>query len=111
MILRERPAIGVGHGAARDGNLGGDEHAVGDGLAMSEPLVFRDGLEGVAGRMAEVQHPARARFALVEPHDGGLDGAGLADDRHERVGFPREDGVHVAVDAIEEARGSTSCRT
>ena len=67
MHSAERVAVGLGHHAARDGNLGGDEHAVGDRFAVAEALVFRDRLERMTGGVAEVQHAPRARLALVEP--------------------------------------------
>ena len=46
-------------------------------------------------------------FALVQSHHRRLDGARLRDDRHQRIGFARENGVYLSCDAVEErtARG------
>ena len=62
-------AIAVRERAARDAELGGDEHAVGDRLAVTVAPVLRHRLEGVPGRVAEVQDPAQPGFALVGGHD------------------------------------------
>ena len=63
--IGERLAIPLGERAARHGELGGDEHAVGDRFAVTEPPVLGHRLEGVAGGVAEVQDAAQARFLLV----------------------------------------------
>jgi hypothetical protein len=73
--LPQGPPIHVWHDAARHRDFGGDEHAVRNGLAVTEPFVLRDRFERMASGVAVVQHPARTRFALVEFDDGRLDRA------------------------------------
>ena len=105
--LRQRAPIVFGHDAAGDGNLGGDQHAVGNRLAVTEALVFGHRFERVTGRVAEVQHAPRARLALVESNHLRLDRARFPDHGHERVCLAREDRAHLPIDALEEtaARG------
>ncbi len=63
--IGERLAIAVGQRAAAHGQLRGDEHAVGDRLAVPVAPVLGDRLERVAGRVAEVQDAAQTGFLLV----------------------------------------------
>ena len=100
--IGERLAIGVGQRAARAGELGGDEHAVADRLAVPEAAVLRHRLDRVSRRVAEVQDPAQSPLALVPSHHVGLDPARFGDDRRQRFGRAREDRLAISRDAIEE---------
>ena len=84
------------------GDLGGDEHAVGDRLSVPEPLVFRHRLEGVARGVAEIQNPAEPGLLLVRGDDARLDPARFGDDRGERGRLAIEDRLEVAADALEQ---------
>ena len=92
--------------------LRGDQHAVADRLAVAEAAVLRDRFERVAGRVAEVQDPAQARFASRRPattsalmrHDSAM--IGVSD-----VRLAREDRLALARRSGRTAPGSTSCRT
>ena len=95
-----------------DRELGGHEHAVRDRLAVAEAAVLRDRLERMARRVAEVQHAARAGFALVLStttaalmrHDSPMTGTSTPGSRAKIA-------VRFAFEPIEQRRGSTSCRT
>src|SRR2546425_12876432 len=62
---RERLPLAVVQSAARHGEIGRRQHAVGNRFAVTEAPVLRDRLERVTDRVTEVEHPAQPRFALV----------------------------------------------
>ena len=98
----QRITVGGRERAARDAELGGDEHPVGNGLSMAEPAVFRYGFERMSGGVPEVQRASRPRFALVLVHDFRLDAAGFRDHRYQRRGSRAKSVGRSCDDAIEE---------
>ncbi len=58
--------------APAPGDPGRCDHPPAHGLAVGEPPVARDRLEGVAEGVAEVEHPPQAALALVPFHHFGL---------------------------------------
>ena len=57
---RQRVAVGGGHRAPCDRQVGGGQHSVAHGFAVAEAAVLRHRLERVAERMPEVERAARS---------------------------------------------------
>ncbi len=92
----------TGHRAAGGRDPRGGEHAVADGLAVPEATVLRQGLEGVADRVAEVQRPPRTGLAFVGHHDTRLDGAALGHDVGQDADVAGEDAFEFRFEPREE---------
>ena len=82
--------------------LGGDEHAVGDRLAVPEAPVFRHRLERVAGRVAEVENAAQTGLPLVRGDDVRLDPARFGDDGVSTAGSRAKIALRSRRDALEQ---------
>ena len=93
---RQRLTLALGQRPARDRQVGGGQHAVGDRFAVPEAPVLRHRLERVADGVAVVEDAAQPAFALVLRDDVGLDPARLDDRRREHRRVAGEDRLGVA---------------
>ena len=101
--IGERVPVRFLEETAPHGEVGDDEHAAGDGLAVPEAPVLRQRFDGVPGRVPEVQDAPRPALAFVLGHHLRLDAAGVGDDRGQRVRLAPDDGGQIARHPLEEA--------
>ncbi len=82
------------------------DHADGDRLAVLEcAAVTCDGLDGVADRVAEIQHrPQAGLLTLVMRHDIGLQAAAPGDDLTDRRRVLGQDRLGMVFEVVEEVR-------
>ena len=75
---------------------------MGDGLAVAEAPVVGDRLERVPDGVPEVEDAAQPALALVLGDHVGLDAARLDDGRHQHGRLPRQHGLRLARQQVEE---------
>ena len=100
--LGQGGVVALAHQAAVGREPGRDQHAVRHRLAVPETPVPGDRLEGVSGRVPEVQDPAPPPFALVGGDHLGLDSTRCGDDVHQELRLPREDLRQAVCEPVEE---------